>query len=285
MSLSIRAFFHEPTHSVAYLVWDGDTRRAAIIDSVLDYDGAAGKTSTTFVDTIAKAVTDERLQVDWLLETHIHADHMAGIHALQEKVGGKTAIGAGIEQVQRTFKDIFGLDDLTPDGSQFDRLLGDGERIPLGNLAIEAIATPGHTPGFLSYRVENAVFVGDTLLMPDYGTARADFPGGDASVLYRSIHRLFRLPDDTRVFVGHDYKAPGRASFAWEAPMAEQRAHNVHIHEGIGEAEFVEMRNERDKSLTLPTLMLPSLQVNVRAGRLPPAENGTRYLKIPINKF
>jgi glyoxylase-like metal-dependent hydrolase (beta-lactamase superfamily II) len=266
-------------------VWDGDTRRAAIIDSVLDYDGAAAKTSTAFVDTIAEAVTDERLQVDWLLETHIHADHMAGIHALQEKVGGKTAIGAGIEQVQRTFKDIFDLDDVTPDGSQFDRLLADGERLPLGNLAIEAIATPGHTPGFTSYLIDGAVFVGDTLLMPDYGTARADFPGGDATLLYRSIHRLFQLPDDTRVFVGHDYKAPGRANFAWETTMAEQRAHNIHIHAGIGEAEFVNMRVERDKTLTLPTLMLPSLQVNVRAGRLPPAENGTRYFKIPINKF
>jgi glyoxylase-like metal-dependent hydrolase (beta-lactamase superfamily II) len=286
MSVQVRGFFHEPTHSVAYLIWDGATRRAAIIDSVLDYEAAGAKTATRFLDTIVKAVGDERLAVDWILDTHIHADHMTGAHVLKERLGASVVIGAGAETVQRTFKDIFGLDDLVADGSQFDRLVADGERLPLGTLAIEAIATPGHTPGFVSYRVEDAVFVGDTLLMPDYGTARADFPGGDATALYRSIRTLLALPPETRVFVGHDYKANGRDVFAWESTMAEQRAHNVHAHEGVTEAEFVKFRVERDKTLTLPPLMLAALQVNIRAGRLPPADaNGTRYFKIPLNRF
>jgi glyoxylase-like metal-dependent hydrolase (beta-lactamase superfamily II) len=253
---------------------------------VLDYDGASARTATTFVDRIASAVAEERLTVDWILETHAHADHMSGAHVLKERFGAPVVIGAGTESVQRLFKDVFELDDLVPDGSQFDRLVGDGDALPLGNLAIEAIETPGHTPAFVSYRIADAVFVGDTLLMPDYGTARADFPGGDAATLFRSIRRLLDLPPETRMFVGHDYKAQGRDVFAWETTVAAQRAHNVHVHDGVGEAEFVRMRTARDKTLTLPTLMLPALQVNVRGGRLPPpAANGTRYLRIPLNRF
>jgi glyoxylase-like metal-dependent hydrolase (beta-lactamase superfamily II) len=285
-AVHIRSFFHEPTHSVAYLVWDPASRRAAAIDTVLDYDAAGARISSTFVDGIARAIKGERLTLDWILDTHVHADHVTAARVLKNKVGGETVIGAGVEAVQRTFKALFALDDLIPDGSQFDRLIADGERLPLGDLAIEAIATPGHTPAFVSYKIGDAVFVGDTLLMPDYGTARADFPGGDAATLYRSIRRLLALPPETRIFVGHDYKAEGRDVFAWETTVAAQRAGNVHIHDGVSEDEFVKLRTERDKTLTLPALMLPSLQINVRGGALPPpAKNGTRYLKLPINRF
>ncbi|MGE5537603.1 MAG: MBL fold metallo-hydrolase [Gemmatimonas sp.] len=286
MALQIRAFFHQPTNSVSYLVWDGDTRRAAVIDAVLDYDGPSARVSTGFVDGIAAAIEAERLTLDWVLETHTHADHMSGAHVLHERFGAPVVIGAGTDAVQRVFKDIYDLDDLTADGSAFDRLIGDGERLPLGGLAIEALTTPGHTPAFVSYRIADAVFVGDTLLMPDYGTARADFPGGDAAALYRSIRRLLALPPETRMFVGHDYKAEGRDRFAWETTVGAQRSGNVHVHDGVTEAAFVELRTERDRTLTLPALMLPALQVNVRGGRLPPAAaNGTRYLKIPLNRF
>ena len=286
MPLQIRAFFHEPTHSVSYLIWDSESRRAAVIDAVLDYDGAEARTSTAFVDGIVTAIGDEGLTLYWILETHAHADHMTAARVLKDKAGGAIVIGAGIEAVQRTFKDIFALDDLVPDGSQFDRLVADGERLPLGKLSIEALATPGHTPAFTSYKIEDAVFVGDTLLMPDYGTARADFPGGDAATLYHSIRRLLSLPPETRMFVGHDYKAAGRDVFAWETTVAEQRAHNIHVHQGVEEGAFVKLRTERDKTLTLPPLMLPALQINVRAGQFPPpAANGSRYLKLPLNRF
>jgi glyoxylase-like metal-dependent hydrolase (beta-lactamase superfamily II) len=286
MALQIRSFFHEPTHSVTYLVWDGASRRAGVIDAVLDYDAAAARTSTTFVDHVVDTIVREGLTLDWILETHAHADHVTAAQVLKDKAGGLVVIGAGIEGVQRTFKDIFALDDLVPDGSQFDRLVIDGEHLPLGDLTIEVLATPGHTPSFSSYKIDDAVFVGDTLLMPDYGTARADFPGGDAATLYRSIRRLLSLPPATRMFVGHDYKAEGRDVFAWESTVAEQRAHNVHIHQGIDEKAFVKLRTERDKRLTLPALMLPAMQINVRGGQLPPpAANGMRYLKIALNQF
>lgn len=286
MALQIRSFFHEPTHSVSYLVWDSQRRRAAVIDPVLDYDAAEARTATAFVERIIDAIRVERLSLDWILETHAHADHVTAAQTLKERAGGRTVAAAGIDAVQRTFKDIFDLDDLQTDGSQYDRLVGDGDRLALGSLTIEAMETPGHTPAFVSFKIEDAVFVGDTLLMPDYGTARADFPGGDAATLYRSIRRLLTLPPQTRMFVGHDYKAEGRDTFAWETTIAEQRAGNVHVHDGVEEADFVKLRTERDKTLTLPPLMLPALQINVRAGHLPPpAPNGSRYLKIPLNRF
>jgi glyoxylase-like metal-dependent hydrolase (beta-lactamase superfamily II) len=282
----IRSFFHEPTHSVAYLVWDEASRRAAAIDTVLDYDAAGARIASRFIDGICTAIKTERLALDWILDTHVHADHVTAARVLKNKIGGRTVIGAGVEAVQRTFKTMFALDDLDPDGSQFDYLIEDGEGLPLGALTIEAIATPGHTPAFVSYKIGDAVFVGDTLLMPDYGTARTDFPGGDAATLYRSIQRLLALPPETRVFVGHDYKAEGRDVFAWETTVAAERAGNLHIHDGVTEADFVKLRTERDKALTLPALMLPALQINVRGGALPsPAANGTRYLKLPINRF
>jgi glyoxylase-like metal-dependent hydrolase (beta-lactamase superfamily II) len=286
MPLRIRSFFHEPTHSVAYLVWDERSRRAAVIDVILDYDAAEARTSTTFLERVISVIQSEDLTLDWILETHTHADHVTAAQMLKEKVGGQVVIAAGTEGVQRMFKEAFDLEDVVPDGSQFDRLVGDGERLPLGDLSIEALATPGHTPAFVSYRIEDAVFVGDTLLMPDYGTARADFPGGDAATLHRSIRKLLALPAETRMFVGHDYKAPGRDVYAWETTVGAQRANNVHVHEGVSEAAFVKLRTERDKTLTLPPLMLPALQINVRAGHLPPpAANGTRYLKLPLNQF
>jgi glyoxylase-like metal-dependent hydrolase (beta-lactamase superfamily II) len=286
MPLRIRSFFHESTHSVTYLTWDERSRRAAAIDAVLDYDAVGARTSTTSVDRVVAAIVSEGLTLDWILETHAHADHVTAAQSLKDRIGGSTVIAAGIETVQRMFKDIFALDDLAPDGSQFDRLVADGERLPLGELSIEALETPGHTPAFVSYRIGDAVFVGDTVLMPDYGTARADFPGGDAATLYRSIRRLLSLPPAIRMFVGHDYKAEGRDAFAWETTVAEQRAKNIHVHESMTEEAFVRLRTERDKTLNLPPLMLPALQINVRGGRLPPpAPNGTRYLKLPLNRF
>jgi glyoxylase-like metal-dependent hydrolase (beta-lactamase superfamily II) len=285
-SVRIRSFFHEPTHSVAYLVWDAASRRAAAIDTVLDYDAAGARFSSAFVDGIAAAIRHERLELDWILDTHVHADHVTAARVLKNKAGGRTVIGAGVEAVQRTFKTLFALDDLDADGSQFDRLIADGERLPLGELTIEAIATPGHTPAFVSYRIGDAVFIGDTLLMPDYGTARTDFPGGDAATLYRSIQRLLALPPETRLFVGHDYKAEGRDVYAWETTVAAERAGNLHIRDGVSEEAFVRLRAARDRTLALPALMLPALQINIRGGALPPpARNGTRYLKLPINRF
>jgi glyoxylase-like metal-dependent hydrolase (beta-lactamase superfamily II) len=286
MRPQIEAFFDTATFTVSYLVADPLAGVAAVIDPVLDYDPKSGRTATRSADTILAAARRQGLEIEWLLETHAHADHLSAGAYLRGSTGAKVVIGANITTVQRTFRPVFNLADLPVDGSDFDRLVEDGETIELGGLGVEVIGTPGHTPACVSYKITDAVFVGDTLFMPDYGTARADFPGGDARMLYRSIQRILSLPQATRLFMCHDYKAPGRESFAWETTVAEQRARNVHVKDGIGEDEFVAMRTSRDKTLEMPVLILPSIQVNVRAGRLPsPEQNGVSYLKIPLNQL
>lgn len=283
---SIQAFFDEPTNTVSYLVSDTQTGQAAVIDPVLDYDHPSGKVSFESADHIMKVAADAGLTIQWILETHAHADHLSSAPYIKQRTGAKTGIGRAICEVQTIFQPVFNLaaDDVSGQGSEFDQLFNDGDVFFIGELRVEVLHTPGHTPACVSYRIDDAVFVGDTLFMPDYGTARADFPGGDARVLYRSIRQLLALPDDTRLFLCHDYKAPGRESYAWETTVADQRAHNVHVHDGITEDEFVAMRTGRDATLAAPTLLLPSIQVNIRAGQLPKAEsNGTRYLKIPLD--
>jgi glyoxylase-like metal-dependent hydrolase (beta-lactamase superfamily II) len=280
---AIRAFFDEATNTFSYLVADPATKRAAVIDPVLDYDPKSGEVDIGSVEAVLAAAREAGLTVEWSLETHAHADHLSGSPYVKAKTGAKIGIGENIKEVQRIFRPVFNATDLKTDGSDFDHLFKDGERFKIGELEAEVIYTPGHTPACVSYKVADAVFVGDTLFMPDYGTARADFPGGDAHKLYRSIRRLLSLPPQTRLFMCHDYKAPGRDSYAFETTVAEQRANNVHVHEGVGEDEFVAMRNARDATLSAPTLLLPSIQVNIRAGRFPPAEaNGVRYLRIPV---
>ena len=281
----IEAFFDLATYTYSYVVSDPSTRRCAIIDSVLDYDPAAGRTTTTSADRLIQYVKDHQLQVDWLLETHENADHLSAAPYLKRSLGGQLAIGEHIITVQNTFGKLFNAGTaFATDGRQFDRLFKDGDTFTVGNLTARAIHTPGHTPACMTYLIGDAGFVGDTLFMPDYGTARCDFPGGDAHTLYQSIRTLFSLPGETRLFMCHDYKAPGRDEFSNQTSVAEQRAHNVHVHDGIGEADFVAMRNARDATLGMPTLILPSVQVNMRAGQLPPAEdNGVRYLKIPLD--
>jgi glyoxylase-like metal-dependent hydrolase (beta-lactamase superfamily II) len=280
---AIRAFFDEATNTFSYLVADPATRRAAIIDPVLDYDPKSGEVDIRSVEAVLAAAREAGLTIEWSLETHAHADHLSGSPYVKAKTGARIGIGENIKEVQRIFRPVFNATDLKADGSDFDHLFKDGERFRIGELEAEVIYTPGHTPACVSYKVADAVFVGDTLFMPDYGTARADFPGGDAHKLYRSIRRLLSLPPQTRLFMCHDYKAPGRDSYAFETTVAEQRANNVHVHEGVGEDEFVAMRNARDATLSAPTLLLPSIQVNIRAGRFPPAEaNGVRYLRIPV---
>ncbi len=284
MSLQISAHFHEPTNTVSYLVWDSATNRAAVIDPVLDFDAKSGRTGTQSIDALLAEASKRGLSIDWTLETHAHADHLSAAPLVRQRSGARSVIGADITKVQKVFKPIFDAGDLTPDGSAFDLLLQDGESLPLGSLRIEAMATPGHTPACMSYRIEDAVFVGDTLFMPDYGTARCDFPGGDAATLYRSIQRLLSLPPETRLFLCHDYKAPGRDQYVWETTVAAQKAGNLHVRDGIDEASFVAMRQARDAKLDMPALILPSVQVNIRAGAFPPpAENGTVYLKLPVN--
>jgi glyoxylase-like metal-dependent hydrolase (beta-lactamase superfamily II) len=279
----IRAFFDEPTNTVSYLVADPQTRRAAVIDPVLDYDPKSGEVDSRSVTSILDAAREAGYSIEWTLETHAHADHLSGSPYVKAKTGAKIGIGEHIKDVQRIFRPVFNATDLKTDGSDFDRLFTEGERFRIGNLDVEVLHTPGHTPACISYKIEDAVFVGDTLFMPDYGTARADFPGGDAHQLYRSIQRLLSLPPHTRLFMCHDYKAPGRDRYAWETTVAEQRRNNVHIGRGTSEDEFVAMRNARDATLAMPTLLLPSIQVNIRAGRFPAAEqNGVRYLKIPV---
>lgn len=279
----IKAFFDEPTNTVSYLVSDPVTRQAAVIDPVLDYDNRSGKADVRSADTILKYAEDAGLKIVWVLETHAHADHLSGAPYIKSKTGAKVAIGEHIRDVQRIFRPVFNATDVSGDGSEFDKLLSDGEKLKIGNLEVEAIYTPGHTPACMSYRIGDAVFVGDTLFMPDYGTARADFPGGDARMLYRSIQRLLSLPPETRLFMCHDYKAPGRDTYAWETTVAEERARNVHVGGGVSEDDFVAMREKRDATLAAPLLLLPSIQVNIRAGKFPPAEsNGVRYLKIPV---
>jgi glyoxylase-like metal-dependent hydrolase (beta-lactamase superfamily II) len=279
----IRAFFDEPTHTVSYLVADPATRQAAVIDPVLDYDESSGEVDTRSVEAILKSAAEQRLDVVWALETHAHADHLSGAPYVKAKTGARIGIGEHITDVQRIFRPIFNATDLKTDGGDFDHLFKDGERFAIGELAAEVLYTPGHTPADISYKIEDAVFVGDTLFMPDYGTARADFPGGDARQLYRSIRKLLALPGETRLFMCHDYKAPGRDHYAWETTVKDERDHNVHIGGNKGEDEFVAMRTARDAKLAAPKLLLPSIQVNIRAGRFPPAEaNGVRYLLIPV---
>ena len=279
----IDAFFDPATFTITYLVSDSGSGRAAIIDPVLDYDHRSGKATTASVDRVL-AKTDERgLQVDWILETHAHADHLTAAPLIKARTGAQVAIGEHIREVQKIFAKVFNADDVSADGREFDRLVRDGERLPLGSLEIEVMHLPGHTPADVAYRIGDAAFVGDTIFMPDYGTARADFPGGDAAQLYRSIKRLLALPPETRLFMCHDYKAPGRNHYAWQTTVAEERARNVHVHDGIDEAAFVALRTKRDATLAAPVLLLPSVQVNIRAGRLPPAgPNGGTYLRIPI---
>lgn len=282
--LMVRSFFHAPTFTITHLIWDTATRRAAIIDPVLDYDPKSGRTGTQSVEAVLSALKTESLHLDWILETHAHADHLSAAPFIKAATGAPIVIGEHIRDVQKVFQKVFNLKDLKTDGSDFDRLVRDNEELPLGNLTIKALHTPGHTPACVSYLVADAIFVGDTLFMPDYGTARADFPGGDATALYRSIQRILALPPETRVFLCHDYLPKERTIYQWETTIAEQRTKNVHVHEGIGEAEFVAMRNARDKSLDMPVLILPSIQVNIAAGALPePEDNGVRYLKIPLD--
>ncbi|MDR0225129.1 MAG: MBL fold metallo-hydrolase [Burkholderiaceae bacterium] len=280
--LHIVPFFDTATHTVTYLVWDAVTAEAAVIDPVLDYDHRSGQAGTASADAVLATVQTRGLRLRWILETHAHADHLSAAPHLRECTGAQIAVGERIREVQRIFRPVFNL---PATGQAFDRLLADGETLPLGGLRIEALHTPGHTPACVSYRVEDAVFVGDTLFMPDYGTARADFPGGDARTLYRSIQRLLALPPATRLFMCHDYKAPGRDHDAWETTVAAQRAGNVHVHQGMDEAGFVALREQRDATLPAPALLLPSIQVNIEAGRWPRAEdNGMHYLRIPLRR-
>lgn len=279
----IRAFFDEPTNTVSYLVWDAATMRGAVIDPVLDFDLAAGKADIRSAEAILDAAKEEGVTLDWVLETHAHADHLSAAPFIKAKTGAAIGIGEDIRKVQQIFRPVFGLDDLKTDGSDFDHLFADGERFRIGEMEVEVLHVPGHTPADVAYHIGDAVFVGDTLFMPDYGTARADFPGGDARQLYRSIRRLLELPGDTRLFMCHDYKAPGRDTYAWETTVAEQRRNSVHVHDGVSEDEFVAMREARDADLAVPRLLLPSVQVNIRAGKFPEAEaNGVAYLRIPV---
>ena len=279
----IRAFFDEATNTVSYLVADPQTKQAAIIDPVLDYSPNSGTVDVRSVSAIVAAAEAAGYSVVWSLETHAHADHLSGSPYVKAKTGARIGIGENIREVQRIFRPVFNATDLKTDGSDFDHLFADGERFRIGGLEVEVIYTPGHTPACVSYKIGDAVFVGDTLFMPDYGTARADFPGGDAHKLYRSIQRLLSLPPETRLFMCHDYKAPGRDHYAWETTVAEERQNNVQVGSGVSEEQFVAKRNARDATLSAPTLLLPSIQVNMRAGRFPAAEaNGVKYLKIPV---
>ncbi|WP_339523617.1 MBL fold metallo-hydrolase [Pseudomonas sp. EA_35y_Pfl2_R111] len=285
MSPLIQAFFDPATSTYSYVVSDSATGQCAIIDSVLDYDAAAGRTATASADRLIAYVREHGLSVQWLLETHVHADHLSAAPYLKAVLGGQLAIGEQIRVVQNTFGKLFNAGgEFAVDGRQFDQLFHDEQVFQLGSLNARALHTPGHTPACMTYLIGDTAFVGDTLFMPDYGTARCDFPGGDARVLYRSIARLFALPASTRLFMCHDYLAPGREQHRYQTTVAEQRANNVHVHQGIDEDAFVAMRQARDAGLGMPALMLPAVQVNMRAGHLPPAEdNGVRYLKVPLN--
>jgi glyoxylase-like metal-dependent hydrolase (beta-lactamase superfamily II) len=287
MTPDVFEFFDPKTFTYSYVVVDPHSRQCAIIDSVLDYEPASGRTSYQAADKIIEFVLESNLHVEWILETHVHADHLSAASYIKRKLGGKLAIGNRITEVQHTFAKLFNTgSEFTMDGSQFDHLFNDTETFTLGSINARAIHTPGHTPACMSYVIGDSVFVGDTLFMPDYGSARCDFPGGDAATLYRSIHKLFTLPDETRVFICHDYKAPNRDEFLFQTTIGEERLHNIHIHKGITEQEFVAMRKKRDATLNIPNLIIPAVQVNMRAGQFPPAEeNGIQYLKIPLNKL
>lgn len=281
----VKGFFDEATFTASYVVSDPETKAAAIVDSVLDFDQPSGGTSTESANRIIDYVRDQGLTVEWILETHAHADHLSAAPYLQEELGGKIAIGREIRRVQDVFGKIFNEGtEFARDGSQFDRLFADGDTFSIGSIPARVLYVPGHTPADLAFVVGDAAFVGDTMFMPDYGTARADFPGGDARRLFRSIRRLMQLPDKTRVFLCHDYKAPNREEFVWETTILAERVGNVHVHEDVSEDEFVVMRTQRDATLEMPRLILPSIQVNMRGGHFPePEENGTRYLKLPVN--
>lgn len=283
----VKAFFDEPTFTVSYVVSDAATKKAAIIDSVWNFDHASGRTSFESADQIVAYVEAEGLDIDWILETHAHADHLSAAPYLQQKLGGQLAIGREIVTVQGVFGKIFNEGtEFARDGSQFDHLLDDGDVLMIGDIPLIALHVPGHTPADMAYVMGDALFTGDTMFMPDYGSARADFPGGDARQLYRSVRRLIQLPDATRVFLCHDYKAPNRDEYVWETTILAERTSNVHIHEGVSEDQFVEMRTQRDATLSMPKLILPALQVNIRAGHLPePEDNGVSYLKLPIGQL
>ncbi|MGB7858618.1 MAG: MBL fold metallo-hydrolase [Pseudolabrys sp.] len=279
----IRAFFDEPTNTVSYLVWDPATHEGAVIDPVLNFDHRSGEAEVQSADAILAEANKLGVKIKQVLETHAHADHLSGAPYIKLKTGATVAIGEHIKEVQRIFRPVFNATDVSGDGSEFDYLFKDGERFKLGGIDAEVMYTPGHTPACISYKIGDAVFVGDTMFMPDYGTARADFPGGNAHELYRSIKRILSLPNETRLFMCHDYKAPGRDQYAWETTVGEEKARNVHVHEGVSEDEFVNMREARDATLAAPLLLLPSIQVNIRAGKFPPAEaNGVHYLKVPV---
>ncbi len=281
----IKAFFDQPTFTVTYVVHDEETKKAAVVDSVFDFDPASGRTSFDSADQVVRYVKDQGLKVEWLLETHAHADHLSAAPYLQEKLGGKIAIGEHIVEVQQVFGKLFNAGtEFQRDGSDFDHLFADGDTFTIGNINVTVMHVPGHTPADIAYVIGDAVFVGDTMFMPDYGSARADFPGGDARQLYRSLRRILELPKTTRLFMCHDYLPEGRDQYFWETTVAAQREGNIHAHDGISEDDFVKMRTTRDKTLDMPRLILPSVQINMRAGHLPPAEdNGIRYLKLPLN--
>jgi glyoxylase-like metal-dependent hydrolase (beta-lactamase superfamily II) len=283
MSPTVAAFFDPPSNTVSYLVHDPVSRVAAVIDPVLDYDPGSGVFDTASAQAILDAAARDGLRIEWVLETHVHADHLSAAPWIAARTGARVGIGERVRDVQRIFIPVFTADDIAPDGSAFDRLFADGDVFAIGALQAHVLHTPGHTPACVAYVIGDAVFVGDTLFMPDYGTARADFPGGDARTLYRSIKRVLALPPQTRVFVCHDYKAPGRDAYAWESTIAAERAQNKHVHDGVSEDDFVALRDARDKTLSAPALLHQSIQVNIRAGHLPPPDaNGVRYLRVPI---
>jgi glyoxylase-like metal-dependent hydrolase (beta-lactamase superfamily II) len=282
----IDAFFDEPTFTITYLVSDPATGRAVIIDPVLDYEPKKARTATRSADQLLAALKAKNLTLDWILETHAHADHLSAGAYLKAATGAPIAIGEHIRSVQKVFAPIFDAKDVKGDGAPFDRLLKDGETLTAGGLQIQVMSTPGHTPGCVSFQIADNVFVGDTLFMPDYGTARTDFPGGDAAALYRSIQRILSLPPQTNLWMCHDYKPPGRDHFQWHSTVADQKAHNVHIRDGVSEAQFVENRKARDRTLAAPVLLLPSIQVNIRAGQMPPPDaNGQVYLRLPVDRL
>jgi glyoxylase-like metal-dependent hydrolase (beta-lactamase superfamily II) len=287
VKLAVQAFMDEASHTISYVVHDPMTRRGAVIDSVLDFDAAAARTATRMADDMIAHIQKTGITLDWLLETHAHADHLSAACHIQRQCGGRLAIGRDIIDVQQAFGEIFNAGTgFAADGSQFDQLFSDGDVFSVGDIPALALHVPGHTPADMAYIIGDAIFCGDTLFMPDYGTARADFPGGDARQLYRSIRRLLSLPGAARLFVCHDYKAPGRDHFAWETTLAAQRAGNLHVHDGVSEDDFVAMRTARDATLAMPSLILPAVQVNMRGGQLPPPEaNGTRYLKLPLDRL
>ncbi|WP_084396668.1 MBL fold metallo-hydrolase [Henriciella aquimarina] len=282
---TVQGFFDDATNTISYVVWDPTTNKAAVIDSLLDFDQASGRTTTESADRLIAFVKEQGLEVEWIVDTHVHADHLTAAPYIRSQLGGRTGIGEHISTVQKVFGKIFNEGQaFHTDGSQFDHLFKDGETYRIGTIEAKAIHTPGHTPACMSHLIGDALFVGDTIFMPDFGTARCDFPGGDAGTLYDSIQKLFALPDETRVFLCHDYKAPGRDEFVWETTIGQEKAENIHVKTGTTREQFVKMRTERDATLAMPKLILPSVQINMRAGEMPPPEaNGQRYMKLPIN--